>query len=69
MEKIKIAIVTGASSGLGREFVRMLNKESDVQEIWAIARNDEKLSELKKEFGEKVRTFLWIYQIENAILN
>ena len=33
-----IAIVTGASSGMGREFVRQLSQYVAVDEIWAIAR-------------------------------
>lgn len=43
----KIAIVTGATGGLGREFVRLLLKEKNVDEIWALARNEKKLSRLK----------------------
>ena len=35
---MKIAIVTGASSGMGREFVRQLPQFVLVDEIWAIAR-------------------------------
>lgn len=45
MEK-KIAIITGASGGLGKEFIKVLLKE-DLDEIWAIARNQEKLENLK----------------------
>ncbi len=47
-----IAIVTGASGGLGREFVALL--ESEVDEIWTIARNCAKLDELYAEYGKKV---------------
>lgn len=43
---MKIAIVTGASSGLGREFVRRLGQEGEVQEIWAIARREDRLKAL-----------------------
>ena len=53
---MKIAIVTGASSGLGREFVRQvehLYKELD--EIWVIARRRERLEELKSRITTKVR--------------
>ena len=53
----KIAIITGASSGIGREFVKLLLKEKEIHEIWAIARNKEKLDRLKKRYGEKVKTF------------
>ena len=52
----KIAIVTGASGGMGREFVRLFAKES-LDEIWAIARSEEKLDALRAELGEKIRPF------------
>ena len=50
-----IAIITGATGGLGQEFVSELLKEN-IHEIWAVARNEKRLSELKAKFGEKVRT-------------
>lgn len=44
---MKIAIVTGASSGMGREFVRQIaDRFSGIQEIWVIARRKERLEEL-----------------------
>ena len=46
---MKIAIVTGASSGMGREFVRQLSAYVQVDEIWAIARRREALAALKAE--------------------
>ena len=49
-----VAVITGATGGLGREFVSELLKEN-IDEIWAVARNAEKLNELKAKFGEKVR--------------
>ena len=52
---MKIAIITGATGGLGKEFVREVLKE-DVDEIWAVARNENRLNELKVEFGNKIRT-------------
>ena len=39
MAKKKIAIFTGASSGLGLEFVKLLLKE-DLDEIWMIDRSE-----------------------------
>lgn len=56
MKQKIIAVVTGASSGLGKEFVRLMTQEN-VHEIWAIARNEQRLVELKKQFGKKVRCF------------
>ena len=52
---MKIAIVTGASSGMGREFVRQLSGFVDVEEIWAIARRAEALEQLRKETAVTVR--------------
>ena len=43
---MKIAIVTGASSGLGREFVKELAAEKKFEEIWVIARRKEELLSL-----------------------
>lgn len=57
MSRKQIVIVTGANGGLGKEFVKLLVKQGDVSEIWAIARNREKLNQLKEEFGSKIRTF------------
>lgn len=51
----RIAIITGASGGIGREFTALMLEES-IDEIWAIARNQEKLDILKKELGDKVVT-------------
>lgn len=55
--KKQIAIVTGANGGLGKEFVKLLSAEPDIAEIWAIARNTEKLEALSRAFGAKIRTF------------
>lgn len=52
---MKIAIVTGASSGMGREFVRQLSAYVQVDEIWAVARRREALEALKAEAPVPVR--------------
>ena len=44
---MNIAIVTGASSGMGREFVLQLSQYVQVDEIWAIARREDALKALK----------------------
>jgi short-subunit dehydrogenase len=44
-----IAIITGASSGLGKAYVERISKKwPEIKEIWAIARRKERLEELKK---------------------
>ena len=52
---MNIAIVTGASSGMGREFVLQLSQYVHIDEIWAIARRSDALEELKKEVSVTVR--------------
>ena len=52
---MKIAIVTGASSGMGREFVRQLADFVTVDEVWAIARRTDALEQLSAECPFPVR--------------
>lgn len=52
---MKIAIVTGASSGMGREFALQLGSFAAVDEIWAIARRTDALEELKSQVPVPVR--------------
>ena len=52
---MKIAIVTGASSGMGREFVLQLSQYVTVDEIWVIARRASALERLKTEVSVPVR--------------
>ena len=47
---MKIAVITGASSGMGREFVRQAGYfYRSLDEIWVIARRKERLESLRKE--------------------
>ena len=52
---MRIAIVTGASSGMGREFVKQLSAYVQVDEIWAIARREDALASLREEVSIPVR--------------
>lgn len=53
---MKIAVITGASSGLGAEYVRAVcATRKELDEIWVIARRAERLEALREELGEKIR--------------
>lgn len=52
---MKIAVITGASSGMGREFVYAIDQSFQLDEIWVIARRLDKLEELKKECRTRIR--------------
>lgn len=52
---MKIAVITGASSGMGREFVYALDKDQAFDEIWVIARREQRLLELQEKCRAKIR--------------
>lgn len=52
---MKIAVVTGASSGMGREFVYAIDREFTLDEIWVVARREERLLELQAKCRTKIR--------------
>ena len=54
---MKIAVITGASSGMGREFVYALDRDEGFDEIWVIARRRERLEELAAKCRAKIRVF------------
>jgi len=56
---MKIAVVTGASSGMGREFAKAIDRAFDLDELWVIARRAERLESLKQECRTPVRALCW----------
>ena len=64
---MKIALITGASSGLGREFVKQLDEKNErrrkkgkgylIDQFWVVARREERLRDLQQETHIPVRCF------------
>ena len=57
MKGKNIAIITGASSGIGREFLKLLLKEDGLDELWAIGRDEQRRKEVKEDDRERIRVF------------
>lgn len=51
----KIAVITGASSGMGREFVTALDRQQAFDELWLIARREDRLLALQSDVRAAVR--------------
>lgn len=53
----KIAIVTGASSGIGKRLAAGMPQQFSLDELWLVARREDRLLALGKELSLPVRTF------------
>lgn len=54
---MKIAVITGASSGLGIEYAKAVdNTRDDIDEIWLLARREDKLKAVAALLNKKTRT-------------
>ena len=50
---MRIVIITGASSGMGREFALQLDKKlHSIDEYWLVGRNEEELAKTKKKINQ-----------------
>ena len=56
MLTLKIAVITGASSGLGREYAfAAARRYADIDELWLIARREENLRQTAEQISKRVR--------------
>ena len=56
---MKIAVITGASSGMGREFVYAIDREYAPDELWVVARRKDRLDALQEKCRSKIRALSW----------
>ena len=55
---MKVAVITGASSGIGRCFAQYMdNGFSNIDEFWLVARSEDRLKELANSLKHKTRIF------------
>ncbi len=55
---MKIAVITGASSGLGREYAfSVVRNRPEIDELWLIARREDKLRQTAEQISKRVRIF------------
>lgn len=52
---MNIAVITGASSGLGEQFALKVDQLTDIEEIWLIARRKENLEKLSEKLNKTAR--------------
>ena len=48
---MSVAIITGASSGIGREFAKQMKEKLGVSDFWFVARREDRMTALKDELA------------------
>src|SRR5688572_16171128 len=48
-------LITGASRGIGREFVTQFLKNNSVRQLWVVTQNAEKLNSIVADYSERVK--------------
>jgi len=65
----RIAIITGASSGFGKEFALQLDmKFRCIDEYWLVARSEDKLSKLSDELLHQSKIFTLDLSLEDSVI-
>lgn len=61
---MKIAVITGASSGLGAEFVRRLARREELEELWLIARRADRLEQVCRSVPREAKCRLRVLPMD-----
>ncbi len=62
-----IAIITGASSGIGKEFAIQLDRQGTLDELWLIARSEDKMNVIADSLKTKCKVLSLDLENETAI--
>lgn len=64
----RIAIITGATGGIGKEFVKQLIElHKELDQIWIVGRNQDKLDKIKNAYGELIYPIKCDLSIESGV--
>lgn len=71
---MRIALITGASSGLGCELARLVDAEEKMDEIWLVARREDRLAALAQSFRTPSRALAmdltgsdWLEELKDVL--
>ena len=62
---MRIGIVTGACSGLGRAYARQIDKTMKLDELWLVARREDRLNRLAEDGGSREKAEAGLLGEEN----
>lgn len=62
-----VALITGASSGIGADMARILSDKG--YDLILVARNKRKMEVLAKELKQMLKLFQWIYLVHIIVQN
>ena len=50
----RIAIITGATGGIGQKFIEKISEQEDIDKIWAVGRNRDKLNAMADRYDKVI---------------